>query len=158
MIHYFHCHFFFYSGLLFSPLEMLPLAIFLDAIPSSLFTDISLSIFSGSFPYFSSLRKVRAGAQMTGTKTEAMEECCWLAYSHCLLFYVFFQHQDHQLRCRNSYSDLGSPTSTIKQENTPQVCPQANLVGEFSQLKFPPLKYDASLYGVDIKLARAQDF
>jgi len=32
---------------------------------------------------------------------------------------------------------IAQPTSIINQENAPQACPQANLVGEFSQRMVP---------------------
>ena len=37
----------------------------------------------------------------------------------------------------SAHSELGPPTSIINQENALWACPQAGLVGTFSQLRFP---------------------
>lgn len=38
----------------------------------------------------------------------------------------------------STQSELASSASIINKENTPQACPLANLLGAFSQLRFPP--------------------
>lgn len=54
---------------------------------------------------------------------------------------VSYTAQDHLQRVGTAHRGLGSsPTSIINQENVPQACPQANLVGAFSQLRFPLFK------------------
>ena len=55
-----------------------------------------------------------------------MEECCLLVYSHGLLSLFFYSTQDQQ-------PTGGTATLVINQEDVPQT----NLVGTFSQLRFP---------------------
>lgn len=72
---------------------------------------------------------------------------CLMAYSACFLAY---SSQDHQPRL-TTHGELGPPKSPISQENAPQSCSQANLVGTF--LSWGSLfSNDSNLYGVDIKL------
>lgn len=56
-------------------------------------------------------RNIEAGAT-----ADAMEGCCFLACSHCLLSLLSY---DHQPKSGASHSNLGSPTSIVKQENAP---------------------------------------
>lgn len=70
-----------------SPLKVLSLCIFLNAIPSQFFFTHLRSTFADSFLYFSSLRKVRAEQDRNleaGGDAETMEMCCFLAWSHRL--------------------------------------------------------------------------
>ena len=54
---------------------------------------------------------------------------------HGLLTLLSYRTQNH--RGGIVHSDLGPPTSIINQGNGPQAWRQANLVGAFSQFRFP---------------------
>lgn len=94
--------------------------------------------------YFSlcvSSREFRARTQgrnlEAGTETEAMEKCYLLASFPWLIYLAFLWHTGSQARGSTIQSDLVFPISVINQENAPQACPGVNLVGTFSQLRFP---------------------
>lgn len=63
-----------------------------------------------------------------------------------------YSTQDHHLRDGTVHSGLDFPMSIISQENAPQACPQATLVGLFSQLQASS-KGLSSLFQVNINLA-----
>jgi hypothetical protein len=58
-----------------------------------------------------------------------------------LLRLLSFSTQVHGPRNGTTYSDLGSPISTINEENIPHTCLQANLIEVLSQLRFISSKW-----------------
>jgi hypothetical protein len=50
---------------------------------------------------------------------------------------LLYSTQNHQPRDGTTPSELDLLTSIIKQKKAAQICPQANLVGTFSQFKLP---------------------
>ena len=71
-----------------------------------------------------------------------------MACSHGLLSLPFIA-QDLQPKSGSAHSELVPPTSVINQENAPQACPQAHLVGHFSMVALFPKRCR-----VDVKPAR----
>lgn len=77
-----------------------------------------------------------------GTEAEAMKEGMLLIGFISMAFSTYFLNstQNHQPLGGSTHCRLGPATSTMSQENTPSACPQAGLVGTFSQLRSPLLK------------------
>ena len=82
-----------------------------------------------------SLREVRAG-------TEARREQTAASYLPTIHSLCLFRNHAHLLRGGTAHSGLCPSTSTINQENGPQICPPVNLMDTFSQLRvlFPVSK------------------
>lgn len=74
---------------------------------------------------------------MVETWRQELNTAYWFAP---LTFSVSLPVIHHQPKCSTAHTELGLPTSNVNQVNTPEVCPQANLTGAFSQLQFPVLK------------------
>ena len=92
---------------------------------------ISVSI---EHPIISITREVRAKVQtrqeLRGKAwKEAMEECCLLVYTHGLLIcFLIVERTTFQALAQHTVSQAGPHAPIINQENTPQTCPQGNLV------------------------------
>lgn len=105
------------------------------------------------------MQRSQAGAQRknleVGTGAEGMEELClltcstWLAQS---TFFIAVRATNLGAAPPTTHSDLGPPVLITNQEIS-QDCPKANLVGEFSQLMSPLLKWLQLVLSVDIRLA-----
>lgn len=85
----------------------------------------------------SSFGKAKAGPWTQELKQKPWKEAAyWLV--PCSLFSLLSDSTlDDQLRGCTALRGLGFPTSIIIQENTSHSCPQASLVGSFSQPRFP---------------------
>lgn len=65
-----------------------------------------------------------------------MEAIEGVTYWLVVLFFAKFAFLQHP-RDGTTHRELGTPPSIFSQVIAPQACPQAMLVGAFSQLRFP---------------------
>lgn len=95
-----------------------------------------------SLSYSSNARSITKETQgrtiEAGSETEAMEDHCLLSCSLRLAQPAFLEHPGPP-----DHSDLGSPTSIINQEDTPQTCSQDNLGRSFFSIEGHSSKNDS---------------
>lgn len=81
---------------------------------------------------FPNLQSTRKGSQNrtqgnkleSGIDVEAVQECCLLACSSCLLSMLSYTTQDHQPRGGTSAYGMSHPISIFNQDNTLETCLQ----------------------------------
>jgi hypothetical protein len=88
------------------------------------------------------LEKIRAGGTLKAWNCKRelrrhRRSAAYRAVPHDLLSMISYTIQVSWPRGGTTQWSRPSHTSIINQENAPQFCPQANLVGKFSQLRYP---------------------
>lgn len=85
-------------------------------------------------PCMSTIARTQGKNPEAEAEVEAMEEWCFLVYSFWLklmLSQFSYANQDHLPRGGTTHSKLCPHASVRHQENTPQMCPEANLWWQF---------------------------
>lgn len=93
------------------------------------------------------------------TEGEAMEDCCLLACFSWFVQYTFAYTSQPPAQRWHHQQYMLSPLATIaNQENAPQTCLEVSLIEAFSQLRFPPLRWQNTNQHMNLYSCRTMGF